>query len=225
MLRTDRVYQSQFNYPWSPQRNSLSFFLTTQLKYIGRDTYVSYENGGLMQSTRKVEAPSMSSSFGRRKFHFVPKPGYFSPPVTYKSDGSGRDFYIKCNEGGMKRVDYSPDTRVNFAKSLRNHERIRTMSTVYGSFDRDFFLEGQLKLPEIERKKVQKLKQDQGVLVQKLSTPKHVRTVSLTNYRSSEGKLRPSLYQGASKLRMVRRGDSSFYIMALDQSTSSRISA
>ena len=54
-------------------------------------------------------------------------PHIHSKPIQYNEDGSGRDYYIKVNNGGLGSVanlNISTESKSNFKKSLRNYEQI-----------------------------------------------------------------------------------------------------
>eukprot|EP01016_Furgasonia_blochmanni_P034962 TRINITY_DN3828_c0_g1_i2.p1 TRINITY_DN3828_c0_g1~~TRINITY_DN3828_c0_g1_i2.p1 ORF type:complete len:107 (-),score=3.84 TRINITY_DN3828_c0_g1_i2:234-554(-) len=70
----------------------------------------------------------------------------------------------------MKRMDFSPDSRVNFAHSLRSHPRLdRPM--VYNGYAPDYFKIGQLKLPKIETERTRQMKKKQDDLLARLLSP------------------------------------------------------
>ena len=57
----------------------------------------------------------------------LPAPRLSAPPLQYHSDGSGRDFYIGCNSGGLK-FNYQPGgTRDIFKESLRAETKRPTL--------------------------------------------------------------------------------------------------
>lgn len=54
-------------------------------------------------------------------------PAIHSKPVKYYEDGSGRDYYIKVNNGGLgsyANLNISTESRSAFKKSLRTYEKI-----------------------------------------------------------------------------------------------------
>lgn len=90
----------------------------------GRDTYITYDNGGLHMPVSKLGSGHSSQS----NLPFLSK--YYvrakqSPPpmhpkaVNYRHDGTGRDGYIVAESLGPKQVD---DFRQAFNQSLRSYE-------------------------------------------------------------------------------------------------------
>lgn len=80
----------------------------------GRDGYAHFSNGGLniqYEPSKAIYQPS-----GR----FLPKVkvrkgcGDDAMPVHYKSDGSGRDYYIKLTNGGLTNPSRPQDPRLTF---------------------------------------------------------------------------------------------------------------
>lgn len=67
----------------------------------GRDTYISYNNGGFWKNNIYSIHAKPSYDFFRhpKKISYYTDP----PPFTYYSDGSGRDSYILKNNAGLKK--------------------------------------------------------------------------------------------------------------------------
>ena len=83
----------------------------------GRDTYINSNNGGLMKLRYKDQAFKETNK-GKLSF-FAPAPRSESWGLTYHSDGSGRDFYITHNSGGLYSK-FSPLGDIKrFKQSLR----------------------------------------------------------------------------------------------------------
>lgn len=85
-------------------------FRAKYTKYVpdltGRDQYITVNNGGLAKIPFKPNSRSI--------FAPGPKPGRSQScslaqarAVKYTSDGSGRDFYVTCNSGGLEQT-YEP---------------------------------------------------------------------------------------------------------------------
>lgn len=96
----------------------------------GRDTYIHHTNGGLLTQDllHKLKLKPIQQDpkfkFGSRHEHAGSRNKQDIPRIThYQSDGSGRDLYIKVNEGGavfnggacQSHVDYQ------FSSSLRQY--------------------------------------------------------------------------------------------------------
>ena len=59
------------------------------------------------------------------KYSKTKGPVMHSKPIKYPQDGSGRDYYIKCTDGGLSaltRKDF--EFKHTFKKNLRTYERI-----------------------------------------------------------------------------------------------------
>ena len=83
----------------------------------GRDTYINSNNGGLMNLRSKAH-PFKESNKAKLTF-YAPAPRSESWGLTYYSDGSGRDFYITHNSGGLYSK-FSPLGDIKrFKQSLR----------------------------------------------------------------------------------------------------------
>ena len=83
----------------------------------GRDTYVVSNNGGLtnMMKPNMMKRPFVSTLKNRNA-----GPIKDAVPITYHSDGTGRDSYVISNSGGLYQ-DYGGSHRpdVRFQQSLR----------------------------------------------------------------------------------------------------------
>ncbi|EGR30150.1 hypothetical protein IMG5_140290 [Ichthyophthirius multifiliis] len=78
----------------------------------GRDTYILQNNGGLLcqqllgQLEKKGEKKPdyIQMQFGSKRRFKSTLPTVENQVTHYRSDGSGRDLYISCNEGGRVNV-------------------------------------------------------------------------------------------------------------------------
>ncbi|CAG9322606.1 unnamed protein product [Blepharisma stoltei] len=85
----------------------------------GRDTYIAYDNGGVFQSTAKFPSSQTAKSVIR------PRSSYSRPSaksLRYAPDGSGRDSYIKCGDGGLHASSTPKDFLSTFRESLRTND-------------------------------------------------------------------------------------------------------
>lgn len=69
----------------------------------GRDTYVELDNGGFNKaySPIKWQKPGTLHNAYLHRQKVNPMPVLHSKPFHYPVDGSGRDKYVKINEGGL----------------------------------------------------------------------------------------------------------------------------
>jgi len=110
--------------------NSLyNTFSTKYTHYVpdgnGRDKYIIQNNGGMcIESKRPTFTTSMYSKALPNQM--MPAPQKAATSFKYLSDGSGRDFYITFNSGGLENP-YIPGQKhpnASFFQSLRNNKRI-----------------------------------------------------------------------------------------------------
>jgi hypothetical protein len=78
----------------------------------GRDSYISTNNGGFTSSLTKSAVSHINPLRDHAKMN---APRMHGKPAVYRSNGTGRDFYISMDSGGFRNSS-SPDT---FYKSLR----------------------------------------------------------------------------------------------------------
>lgn len=98
----------------------------------GRDTYIRDHNGGLLSKDR-LHSLCLTKPIKERSMSFG-KTQYNRPTSSYKctshnnfphyiSDGSGRDFYVKNNEGGNNMpFKWRDQTGFFFKSTLRGHQ-------------------------------------------------------------------------------------------------------
>ena len=95
---------------------------------LGRDGYISYNNGGFWKPEQQVVAITNRYDHPVNKaFHSL---HHMAAPFRYYSDGSGRDSYVLLNSGGLKK-DFFPlsgfhlkdflRTETNFSPSFRKN--------------------------------------------------------------------------------------------------------
>ncbi|CAG9315294.1 unnamed protein product [Blepharisma stoltei] len=95
----------------------------------GRDKYISVNNGGFINSGPSSPSGFKSSNPSPNRRFFSPAPRLASPVFKYHSDGSGRDFYIARDSGGLHAA-YVPGVERNiFTSTLRKHPRLRNLSS------------------------------------------------------------------------------------------------
>lgn len=69
----------------------------------GRDTYISYNNGGFCsKDAKEIKGKSSYPIYHKYTYHSL---GHSAAPFRYYSDGSGRDSYILDHDGGLTRCD------------------------------------------------------------------------------------------------------------------------
>lgn len=89
----------------------------------GRDKYIIQNNGGLCsEATRPVYESNMYYKPPPSKM--LPAPHKAATSFKYVSDGSGRDFYVTFNSGGLE-APYLPGCKhptAAFFESLRNNK-------------------------------------------------------------------------------------------------------
>ena len=86
----------------------------------GRDHYIAIDFGGSIKTVLKPDIFERKATSFARKYS-PPFPKKEAMPVYYHSDGSGRDYYITCDNGGLtNRVQYGGKKDI-FKLSLRSH--------------------------------------------------------------------------------------------------------
>ena len=82
----------------------------------GRDIYIQYNNGGFWKMDilpgQNINKNSTGSNYRFRSLN------HRAAPFKYLSDGSGRDSYISCNDGGLK-LNSKPLTNYHLIDFLR----------------------------------------------------------------------------------------------------------
>jgi hypothetical protein len=82
----------------------------------GRDIYIQYNNGGFWKMDilpgQNINQYSRGSNYRFRSLN------HRAAPFKYLSDGSGRDSYISCNDGGLK-LNSKPLTNYHLIDFLR----------------------------------------------------------------------------------------------------------
>ena len=85
----------------------------------GRDHYITIDCGGSIKTVLKADVFERKGTIPKREYS-LPFPKKEPTSVYYHSDGSGRDYYITCNNGGLtKNVEYGGKKDI-FKLSLRN---------------------------------------------------------------------------------------------------------
>ena len=72
---------------------------------LGRDGYISFNNGGFW--TRNIKEIKYTPNYHQYRNENYRVLGHSTAPFKYHSDGSGRDTYILTDSGGLKR-NYVP---------------------------------------------------------------------------------------------------------------------
>jgi len=97
----------------------------------GRDTYIYNDSGGFnrIKEPRQQFHPGSVAlglpGLDYKKFFLKEKhPHIHSKPIQYPEDGSGRDYYIKVNNGGLSQTSKNNEYRMAFKNSLRNYNQI-----------------------------------------------------------------------------------------------------
>ncbi|CAD8091003.1 unnamed protein product [Paramecium sonneborni] len=121
----------------------------------GRDTYISYNNGGnFAQEFRFLVSPKQPTSL-RLKYNLSVQQEYSTPRINYQGDGTGRDTYIlqnvkdKCGSG-----------QLNYKQMLRSE-------TNFGIYQKNRY-----QLPPLVKQKMNLQYQLQKVQSSRLSMPK-----------------------------------------------------
>jgi len=94
----------------------------------GRDSYISFNNGGMFAATQPMPEYPVTSFPARRT---VRHSANSSPQRTirYRTNGTGRDLYISSNAGGFESRTLRFCPGAVFYKSLRETELLRSYDT------------------------------------------------------------------------------------------------
>ena len=124
----------------------------------GRDTYVSCNSGGF-SVINQTAAASKNGTFGAAQGRVSPQHvsrggGQGSPGkhIHYNTNGTGRDSYIACNQGGFASNYTFQNDRDAYVKSLRSYapnqgqHGLVQSSRKQCSPRRDHFVEGQISI-------------------------------------------------------------------------------
>ncbi|CAD8079901.1 unnamed protein product [Paramecium sonneborni] len=121
----------------------------------GRDTYISYNNGGnFAQEFRFLVSPKEPTSL-RLKYNFSIQQDHSTPRINYQGDGTGRDTYIlqnvkdKCSSG-----------QLNYKKMLRSETNL------------GIYQKNRYQLPPLVKQKMNLVYKLQKVQSSRLSMPK-----------------------------------------------------
>lgn len=104
----------------------------------GRDAYIFNDNGGfsVMKKPREQNKPGTLHNAYIRRYNSKPRPRLEAKPFKYLADGSGRDAYIKLNDGGLSNVTVkNSESKSLFVSNLRNNEPNRSYLAIRG-YDR-----------------------------------------------------------------------------------------
>jgi hypothetical protein len=85
----------------------------------GRDTYINVHSGGFFKPYAPVAAAPVGSFSMKKIPNASPSPVIHAKPHHYRSDGSGRDYYIGINEGGLAHQPSFVEAKARFVASLR----------------------------------------------------------------------------------------------------------
>ena len=99
-------------------KSNFAFYETDGL---GRDGYISYNNGGFWKDNLKFAVNKPKYDYPHySNFRSLTR---FPAPFKYYSDGSGRDTYIIYNEGGLVK-GFTPYNAMNLSNYLRHYENV-----------------------------------------------------------------------------------------------------
>ena len=98
---------------------------------LGRDGYISYNNGGFWtRNIKEVKYTPNYQQYHSENYHLL---GHSTAPFKYHSDGSGRDVYILTDSGGLKR-NYIPLKSYQLQDFLRTqHDNTRSQLKHFAS--------------------------------------------------------------------------------------------
>ena len=83
---------------------------------LGRDTYISMNNGGFWtKNIKEIKYTPNYPVYHNENYHSL---GHSAAPFRYYSDGSGRDTYVLQNSGGLKK-DFIPLSSYHLKDFLR----------------------------------------------------------------------------------------------------------
>lgn len=97
-----------------------------QIDGSGRDSYISYNNGGFWKDNFISGKNKQRTSAPRRKYTLISLTRN-PPPFKYWSDGSGRDSYISYNEGGLVQK-FTANNSIELSSYLRNDNSVNNRS-------------------------------------------------------------------------------------------------
>lgn len=131
----------------------------------GRDSYISFNNGGMFAATQPMPEYPVTSFPARR---IIRHSANSSPQrtVRYRTNGTGRDLYISSNAGGFegKTLRFCPGAV--FYKSLRGND-------VMKSYDARDYLRMQRDWMPVRTQSLLRLRgKRQKVTVERLCQPK-----------------------------------------------------
>ncbi|EGR30642.1 hypothetical protein IMG5_127460, partial [Ichthyophthirius multifiliis] len=129
----------------------------------GRDSYISRTNGGIFKGRPDDPKGFEIGTFGERRLYKTINNNLPAKHIHYHNDGTGRDNYVKIDEGGLSGFSWN---RQNYIKSLRDYNRIRFAG------ENDFFSKTQFTRPNsgVQNNKIIKNKQMKTTF--RLSQPK-----------------------------------------------------
>jgi len=169
-------------------RTNIAYYQTDGM---GRDGYISYNNGGFW----KDKQISPKSQYIPKKFAIFRSLFHQTAPFQYYSDGSGRDSYVIENNGGLVKP-FEPMAKQNLAKFLRKGDD-------FTGFTRKIFF------TKTQRKYLNKLKKIQDGVISRLYNDSlekikknncDFRTNSLNDlFRLAKRRIRPSTGQIKTK--------------------------
>ena len=169
-------------------RTNIAYYQTDGM---GRDGYISYNNGGFW----KDKQISQKSQYIPKKFAIFRSLFHQTAPFQYYSDGSGRDSYVIENNGGLVKP-FEPMAKQNLAKFLRKGDD-------FTGFTRKIFF------TKTQRKYLNKLKKIQDGVISRLYNDSlekikknncDFRTNSLNDlFRLAKRRIRPSTGQIKTK--------------------------
>lgn len=93
-----------------------------QIDGSGRDSYISYNNGGFWKDNVISGKTKQKDCVPRKKYSLISLTRN-PPPFKYWSDGSGRDSYISYNEGGLVQK-YTANNSIELSSYLRNDNSV-----------------------------------------------------------------------------------------------------
>lgn len=126
----------------------------------GRDTYISFNNGGNTSMYVPNAKNIRDGRLHQRSFTSVfPNSGSLpAKTITYDQDGTGRDGYIMANSGGFK-YNFDKVAPANaYVNNLRHYDSVNTSQQDIvrrskrfnnNSPQKDYFVEGQLSIRSI----------------------------------------------------------------------------